>query len=270
MLELLQGVAQGREVSLVSAFLETVFQDSIKAIPIAVIWSLLWFVLLFLRALTSKKRGGGRAEPSVQDAARTLGGMNSGATSWFGLGLSMLEELLRMVSFLALPGIAWKGLGPIQSLREAFGIIRKDPMIFLSAYTLTGVAATIMAIPIIILFSVTDEKTIFPASVWTGVIIYEGMIWVLSLYLEQMTLALLYINNDPELFPQNNIELNAITNRMVGDIKTHEDKLKGGGESILHTPKNETKISSTLASVITWGLILLIIFMAVIYFSFFG
>lgn len=192
MLELLQQAEKDQKFSLVKALRETIFNDAIKAIPIAIVWAVLWLFLLILRVLTSRKNSSSKAEPSMEDAAKTLGGVNSGPIGWSSLGISMLEKLLRLVSFLALPGIAWENKGPFQALGESINIIRKNPIQFLSVYTLTGVAATIMSLPLIPIFVGVKEGIEYSHLTWTLVLLYEGIIWSLSIYLEQMMLALLY------------------------------------------------------------------------------
>jgi hypothetical protein len=192
MLELLQQIENSKPVSILRAFHEAIVKDVIKVIPVALLWSVLWFILLIIRALTSRKRGGGRrAEPSMEDAARTLGGANTGPFSWLKLGLRMFEKLIRMFIFLALLPIAWENKGPLDALRTAKNVIGKDPGAFLSTYTLSGVASFIMALPLVPIFML-PEGTELPSIVWSLVILYEGIAWSLTIYLEQMSVAFMY------------------------------------------------------------------------------
>jgi hypothetical protein len=193
MLEFMQQMESGKKISFSDAFTEALGLDFIKVIPIAMIWSILWFIIVLLRALTSKKRGRGRSEPSPRDAARTLGGAESGPFSWLGLGLSMIEKLIRMVVFLSLPAIAWEDKGPFSAIGKAFGIIKKHAVQFLTTYTLTGIAALFMAIPLIIIFTLDESGVKFSDLFWTIVILYEGIVWTLGIYLEQMSTGMLYL-----------------------------------------------------------------------------
>ncbi|MEA3342949.1 MAG: hypothetical protein U9Q92_02185 [archaeon] len=192
MLEFMQQIESGERISFSKALKEALFLDLIKVIPVAIVWTIIWFIILILRALTSKSRSG-RGEPSARDAARTLGGAESGPFSWFGLGLSMLEKLVRMIVFLALPAIAWENRGPFSAFRKSIEIIRKHPVQFLTTYTLTGVAALFMAIPLVIIFYLDDAGMAFSTVFWMAVIIYEGFVWTLSIYLEQMSVGMLYL-----------------------------------------------------------------------------
>jgi tellurite resistance protein len=159
-------------------------------IPIAAIWAALWLIILILKS-GQRKKSGDRAEPSPRDAARALGGVD-GPSSFFGLGLRMIEKLIRMTVFLSLPAIAWENKGPFSAIKQAFRIIKKHPVQFLTTYTLTGLIAIMMALPLCIIFTLDKRGVTFPAAFWTGVIIYEAVIWTLGIYFEQMSVALLY------------------------------------------------------------------------------
>lgn len=194
MLEFMQQMEFGEKISFVKALKEALFLDLLKVIPVAVIWAIIWFLILIIRALTSKKKGKKtRAEPSLRDAARTLGGAKSGPFSWLNLGLKMFEKLIRMTVFLVLPAITWENKGPFSAFRKAVEIIKLHPIQFLTTYTLTGAAAVLMALPLVPVFLLDELGVTFPDTFWFGIIIYEGIIWTLGVYLEQMSVGLLYL-----------------------------------------------------------------------------
>lgn len=194
MLEFMQQMESGEAISFGKAVKEAAFLDLIKVIPIALIWAIVWFIILIIQVLTSRKKGGSsRPEPSPRDAALTLGGANSGPFSWLGLGLRMFEKLVRMCVFLALPAIAWENMGPFSAFGRSLEILKKHPLQFITTYTLTGVASLFMAIPLIVIFYLDRSGMPFSSLFWTGVIIYEGFIWTLGIYLEQMSVGLLYL-----------------------------------------------------------------------------
>jgi len=157
------------------------------------IWALVWFLILILQALTSKSKKTEKSEPSVRDAALTLGGAKSGPFSWLRLGLRMFEKLVRMSVFLALPAIAWENKGSFSAFKHSIKIIKKHPIQFLTTYTLTGFTAALMALPLIPVFIMDDMGFSFSTTFWIIVIIYECIAWSLSIYLEQMSVALLYL-----------------------------------------------------------------------------
>jgi hypothetical protein len=192
MLELMQQIETGDRISLGDALREALMNDVLKLIPVAMIWAMVWLIILIIKALTSKKKDRARAEPSSRDAARALGGADQ-PFSWIGLGLEMFEKLVRMVVFLTLPAIAWENKGPFSSFSKAFEIIKRHPIQFMTTYTLTGFAAFLMALPLLPIFLMDDLGITFSTTVWTIVIIYECIIWTLGIYLEQMSVGLLYL-----------------------------------------------------------------------------
>jgi hypothetical protein len=197
MLELLQQSERSEELSFRKALKETVFSDALHAIPIAIIWAVMWFVILVLQALRRRQQSASatQTQRSLQDAALTLGGMNGESFSWFRLGLDMIEKLIRLIAFLSLPAIAWEDKGAFQALKRAFQIIRENPIQFLATYTLTSVASGIMLLPLIPIWLAAKAGVHISDVIWTIVIIYEGITWSLTVYLEQMTLGLLYIQH---------------------------------------------------------------------------
>lgn len=192
MLELIQQIQRQQPTSFSKAFLETISLDSLKIVPISLVWAIIWFLILIVKVLTSKKReNSNKPEPSLKDAAITLSGA-SNPFSWIGLGLNLFSKLVRMVVFLSLPAIAWENKGPFSAFKTSFQIIKKHPIHFITSFTLTEVAGLLMALPLIPI-TILGEMEVEPSDfIWLLVIIYEGIIWTLGIYLEQMTLALLY------------------------------------------------------------------------------
>ena len=79
------------------------------------------------------------------------------------------------------------------AFKKSIEIIRKHPVEFLTAYTLTGFAAVLMALPLVPVFVLDDLGVEFSGAFWLGVLIYECVIWSLNIYLEQMSVGLLYL-----------------------------------------------------------------------------
>ena len=192
MLELIQQIETGKKTSFSKALKETLGSNLIKIIPIALIWALVWLFIVILRALTSKARKGGRAKPSARDAARTLSGMNT-PFSLSRLGLSMMEKAIRMTVFMALPAVAWENQGPFSAFKKSFQILKKHPLQFLTSYSLTLAAGMVMALPLIPIYILDELGVVLSSTIWVLVIIYVGIIWTLEVYLEQMSIGILYM-----------------------------------------------------------------------------
>ena len=191
MLELIQQIESGEKTSLPKAIKEAVGLDMIKVIPVALIWGIVWLIIFILKALTSKVREN-KAEPSVEDAAKTMGGMNT-PFSFFRLGLSMIEKLVRMIVFMALPAIAWENKGPFSAFKQSFQIVRRHPLQFLTSYSLTLFAGIVMALPLVPIYIMDKMDISISTGVWLGVLIYAGIVWTLEIYFEQMSVAMLYL-----------------------------------------------------------------------------
>ncbi|OQA90276.1 MAG: hypothetical protein BWY28_00520 [bacterium ADurb.Bin236] len=193
MLEFIERMESGKQISLVRATFDAVFRDLIKVIPIAIVWAFIWWVIVIIRCI--KRRGDDDLDDdfSLQGAAETLAGLDNSPTTWWTLGLSMFEKLVRMTVFLALPAITWENKWPASAISKAISIIKKHPIQFLTTYTLTELALLIMFLPILPIFVLAKLKIAIPAIVWFFVILYEGIAWTLGVYLEQMAVGLLYL-----------------------------------------------------------------------------
>lgn len=193
-LELIEQLETTGKTSLLKALKEAIGFDLIRTLPIAIIWTILWFILLILKAMSRSKDNNenSSSNPSAENFAKTLGDSNN-PFSWLRLGVNMVEKLIRMIVFMALPAIAWENKGSFKALGSSLHIIRKHPTEFLTSYSLTFVIGILMAIPLAIVFTLSENGVIFPQAFWVGVIIYEGMIWTLGIYFEQISVSLLYM-----------------------------------------------------------------------------
>lgn len=194
LLEFIEQIESGQKISYLKASYQLVTQNAIKVIPLTFVWTIIWFILIILRALTKKKGDDDdNPEPSLEDAGQTLSGLNNSPFSWWGLGLDLIEKLLRMIVFTCLPAIAWEGKGSIAAFKKGSTVVRKHPGQFFASYGLTGAAALLMALPLVPIGFLSKAEVELPGAVWIAVIIYSGIIWTIEMYLEQMTVAILYL-----------------------------------------------------------------------------
>lgn len=209
MLEIVRQIDEGRPLSFPQAFSKVFSTSAVKVIPLAALFAIVWLIILVLRSLTSRRRGKDKSEPSVKDAAITLAGIGNNPFSWHSLGLYMMEKLLRMTVFLALPAIVWSGQGSVSAFKKAVSIIKQHPLEFVSAYGLTMIVAIIMSIPLIPVGILAEAEVVIPDPIWVLVILYVGVTWILGVYLEQMNTAMLYAWH-----------MNWENNGSVGDLTT--------------------------------------------------
>ncbi len=201
MLELIQQIEQGKKISLLRAIGEALFRDSIKVIPIAIVWGYLWLTIAILEGIVRNRNNIFSTAMSTADGSRLLHQGNpkysSGVDGYFGysygLGFEFLKKLVRMLTFMALPAVAWENKGPFSAFIRSLKIYNRHRTQFLLSYTLTFTAFIVMAVPLIILFVLHLLGVALPAFIIPVVIIYIGFIWSLNIYLEQIGVGLLYL-----------------------------------------------------------------------------
>jgi len=198
LLGLVRQAGEGR-LSLPRAVAHTLGRDLFSILPLAIVWAIIWFVLFLLECIFSKKGESGGDSLTAQHAAETLAGYNSFSLS--GAFFQALEKGVRMVMFLILPAISWEGLGPVKAAKKGLAILRAHTGDFGVGYAITYAAAGIIFLPPAIVLELGTGRhgnpplIQFPGSVWTGVIIYIAFAWSFSLYLEQMSMAQLYLRH---------------------------------------------------------------------------
>lgn len=197
-LEMIRQVEGGRP-SLIRAIAAVFGRDLISVIPLALVWAVIWLVLTLLEvALSSKnKESDSDRAMSAQQAAETLANFHS--FSFSEAFISALEKGVRMVMFLILPAIAWEHLGFFKGTKKGLAVLRAHLKLFASGYALTYAAAMLVFMPAAVVMAIGTGHhghppiVHFPSYVWVATIIYMGCAWSLTLYLEQMFMAQLYL-----------------------------------------------------------------------------
>lgn len=197
-LEMIRQVESGRP-SLVRAIAETFGRDVFSVIPLALIWAFIWLVLTLLEmALSSKnKESDSDRALSAQNAAETLADFHG--FSFSEAFISALQKGVRMVMFLILPAIAWENMGFFKGTKKGLVVLRAHKALFASGFALTYAAAAVVFMPAAIVLAIGTGQhghpplVHFPDYVWIATIIYMGCAWSLTLYLEQMFMAQLYL-----------------------------------------------------------------------------
>jgi hypothetical protein len=198
LLELIQQL-ESDEPSLRSAIAATFRKDLANLLPLAFAWATIWFALSLIEAALSRRdeEDSGDAELDAQGAAEALAGFGS-----FSLSSAFFEALkkgVRMVVFLILPGIAWEDMNFVNATRKGLAVLKAHKGHFARGYALTYAASAVAFLPPSILFMLGTGRhgrpplIHFPDSVWAATIIYIGLAWSFSIYLEQMFGAQLYL-----------------------------------------------------------------------------
>jgi hypothetical protein len=195
LLELIQQLEAGQKPSLSTAVGATLRSNLVKMLPIILVWTVVWFILLVIQAMLSKKkRGQARESFTAENAAKTLAGY--GKFSLSAAFFRALNKGIRMVVFLILPAIAWENLGFLRAIKKGIAVFRTHLAHFATGFVLTELIAFVLFLPPAILFYISAKFEVqFSSMVWTAVIIYIGVAWSYSIYLEQMFTAELYLWN---------------------------------------------------------------------------
>ena len=64
LLELIEHIESGKKASLLKAFYDCLFKNTLRALPIMLLWAIIWFVITILQAIFSRKdKNGGENKP---------------------------------------------------------------------------------------------------------------------------------------------------------------------------------------------------------------
>lgn len=197
-LHLIRQIESGRP-SLGQAVRDAITRDFLRLLPLAFTWAIVWFALLVIDALLTRERDENDAmEESLdaQSAAEALAG--DGDFSLSAAFVQALQKGVRMVMFLVVPAIAWEGLGVVEAANRGIDILRENKAEFARGYALTYVATFAAAVPAALVILLGSSRhgspiIVFPQWVWAGLIIYLGLLWSLTIYLEQLFMAQIYL-----------------------------------------------------------------------------
>lgn len=183
------------ETDLPASLIKSIGSGSINllhALPVVVIWAIIWFVLSLLEAIFSRAKDNKSEEFTAENAAKTLAGY--GRFSLSRAFFSALKKGVRMLVFLVLPAIAWERKGFSPAIKRGLGIAKIHRGVFVSGFLITGMAAFIIFLPPGILFYISAKFEVsFPDELWYGVMLYCAFGWSYVMFLEQMFVAELYL-----------------------------------------------------------------------------
>lgn len=167
--------------------------NTVKALPIAVLWAVIWFVLAVLEAIFSKNRDEDSAPDfSTEDVAKTLAGFDSWSLS--GAFFDALQKGVRMLAFLIFPALLWEAGSTTQSIKRGLAVARAHKVEFFTGFALTELFSAIVFLPPAILFILSGKFDVeFAEWVWVTTLIYVGFAWSLSILMEQLFTAELYV-----------------------------------------------------------------------------
>lgn len=181
----------GKPLSLVRAFLASL-RHAIAITLLALLWSVLWFILIVLAAVFSRKKDKSGGAFSARNAARALSGQDAGGG--VQAFLSALAKGLRMIVLLCLPAIIWEGRGFFGALSRGWDVLERQKVAIMKDYAVSYAAIALAALPIAVLFYANSEFDVdFPDWVWLSVILYGAVLWTFQMFLEQVMMAVQFM-----------------------------------------------------------------------------
>jgi hypothetical protein len=195
LLEMIRQLELGESLSVLQASGRLMQRDTLRILPLAFVWALIWFILTIVEALLSR-RDRRDDEFTAENVARTL-------ADYKDISLSValikaLEKGVRMVVFLILPAIVWERRPFKEAVKRGLGALKGHVTQFATGYALTYAAAGVVFLPPAVILELGTGRhgnppmIVFPHWVWIAVIIYIGLAWSFCMYLEQMFMASLY------------------------------------------------------------------------------
>jgi len=175
------------------------YKDIIKELPslivLAFIWAIIWIVLLIIEVLTSKKEERKKRESfSMGGFTKKIAGIDH-EVNIGGVILDLIKKYVRMAALLTIPIITWKNKGVFSSIKEGLSIMFGNLAEFITGFALTEIGSiAIFFIPAFLIYLETESETItYSNTTWTILFVWIAIAWIITIYLEQMFVTLLFI-----------------------------------------------------------------------------
>ena len=192
LVELIEQNENGKSMSMSKAINESFLNNIGHIIILSFIWSIVWFTLVVLKFIFSKKDRNGDDEVSAENIAKTLYGSES--FSWTNFTFDALIQALRMIMFIIVPAFAWENKGFRESFKRGVSIIGLRTSNFIEGFIISLGVQFIVYLPPSIMFYLNNKMNIeFSEIAWYICIIYIGFAWSFTIYVEQLFGAELFL-----------------------------------------------------------------------------
>lgn len=180
---MLHQIHEGQKPSLLEAISSP---SSMRLIPKVFLLSVVWFAIIMVLV-------------AIQMALERFTDRDSGSGGIVSGIFGTLGDALRMMGFMMIPIMVFENAGLSQGFGRLKSTLRDSPITALSGLALTKTATTLIFLIIIGL-----EKVLGPISLlgFLIVLVFIGVGWTLSLYLEQLFAAGLYMYS---AFPESKV-----------------------------------------------------------------
>jgi hypothetical protein len=192
LVELIEQDENGKKLNMLKAISDSLSNNIGHIIILSFIWSIVWFTLVILKFIFSKKDKNGDDEVSAENIAKTLNGSES--FSWTNFTFDALIQALRMIMFIIVPAFAWENRGFSKSFKRGVSIIGLRTSNFIEGFIISLGVQFIVYLPPSIMFYLNNKLNIeFHEIAWYICIVYTGFAWSFTIYVEQLFGAQLFM-----------------------------------------------------------------------------
>jgi hypothetical protein len=159
--------------------LRSALANTVRALPLVVVWSVLWLALNGLGMLL---------------AGDDEGDDRGGGDRLVGWSVRAACDAMRMLLFCSLPALAWEvGGSPLGAVRRGMAVARSHNAEFGVGLLLSELAGWIALLPLVILFMVDGELVELPEVAWLGAAALSLLLWTFVMLVQQLYAAELYM-----------------------------------------------------------------------------
>ncbi len=192
LLELLEQKEQGRRMNILKAVFDALIFDLWRTLPVIIVWSVLKFFLTALEIFILIAKA--KAKEKRKERGRSFRSFKERRLSRSKNFIEVLQTGVRMASMTILTSIAWEPLNPFKAFKKGLNVYKTHIGSVVMGVGLSNLLKMIMFIPsFLILYLVEKNTGEVPTEVALGVMIYFGFVWAISLMVEQIYVAELYI-----------------------------------------------------------------------------
>lgn len=192
LVELIEQDESGKQMNISKAINDSLINNIGHIIILSFIWSIVWFTLVLLKVIFSKKDRNGDDEMSAENIAKTLAGNDS--FSWTNFTFDALIQALRMIMFIVVPAFAWENKGFGASFKRGISIVGLRTANFIEGFIISLGVQFIVYLPPGIMFYLNNKANIdFSETAWYLCIVYLGFAWSFTIYVEQLFGAELFL-----------------------------------------------------------------------------
>ena len=192
LLELLEQKEQGRRMNIFKAIFDALVYDLWRTLPVIVVWAVLKFFLTMLEIAIAAAKA--KARENRRERGRTFRGYRERRLGRQQGFVDMIQTGVRLASMTILTSIAWEPLNPFKAMSKGISVYRNHFGSIVMGVGLSNLLKIVMFLPsFLVIIFVNNMYGEIPLGAMIVVMIYFGTVWAISLMVEQIYVAELYI-----------------------------------------------------------------------------